>query len=88
MNAYHRPVLDALARHGLRPRPDTPPARLRGQVNDLYRYELRRLRDALLGGRIPKADYAGLVVETRKRYWLLSVPVAAWTVTPEPPSRP
>ena len=48
-------VLEALARHGLRPRPDTPEALLRAHVNDLYRYEIRQLRARLLRGTIPKA---------------------------------
>jgi hypothetical protein len=44
----------------------------------LYCYELRRLRRALLAGRIPKADYAGHVVALRKRYWLVSLPLDRW----------
>ena len=31
---------------GLRPTPDTPPALVRDALSDLYRYELRRMRDA------------------------------------------
>jgi hypothetical protein len=75
---YRQEVLDELARHGLIPRPDTSPRALRDAVSDLYRYEIRRLRDALLAARIPKRDYASRVVELRKRYLLLSIPVALW----------
>lgn len=75
---YHPHILDALSGHGLVPRPDTSPEFLRDAVRDLYRYEIRRLRDALLARRIPKADYAGHVVALRKRYLLLSVPLAGW----------
>ena len=32
-------------------------------LNDLYRYELRRLRDRLLRREIPKPDYYAHVVE-------------------------
>ena len=42
-------------------------------------YQIKILRAELLDGRIPKADYANHVVELRKRYWLLSVPVQLWT---------
>ena len=74
-------MLDALARHGLKPLASTPPDMLRDAVLDLYKYEIRRLRTELLGGRIRKRDYAGHVVQLRKRYWLLSLPVQLWTPT-------
>jgi hypothetical protein len=75
---YRQDVLDELVRHGLIPRPATSPQALRDAVSDLYRYEIRRLRDELLAHRIPKRDYASRVVELRKRYLLLSIPVALW----------
>lgn len=71
-------VLDALASHGLCPRHDTPIDVLRGQVNDLYRYEIRQLRARLLAGGIAKADYADAVRQLRLRYLLLSLPRAQW----------
>jgi hypothetical protein len=76
---YRPEVLAELARHGLIPRPETTPQTLRDAINDLYRYEIRRLRDELLANRIAKRDYAGLVVELRKRYLLLSVPITLWS---------
>jgi hypothetical protein len=76
---YFPRVLEELARHGLVPRSDTSPARLRDAVRDLYKYEIRRLRDALLAGRIAKVDYAGHVVALRRRYPLLSLPLDLWT---------
>jgi hypothetical protein len=75
---YDPRVLDELARHGLVPRTSTPPQFLRDAVRDLYRYEIRRLRSDLLSGRFARRDYAGQVMELRKRYWLLSVPVELW----------
>ena len=75
---YHTRVLDELARHGLKPLRSTPPDRLRDAVRDLYKYEIRRLRAELLAKRIRKQDYAGHVVELRKRYWLLSIPTELW----------
>ena len=76
---YHQQILDELAGHGLIPRPDTPPQFLRDAVRDLYKYEIRRLRDRLIAGKIAKRDYSGHVVALRKRYWLLSVPTQVWT---------
>lgn len=77
---YHANVLEELARHGLRPRPDTSPERLRDAVLDLYKYEIKRLRADLLANRFPRRDFAGHVVELRKRYLLLSIPVDLWLV--------
>jgi hypothetical protein len=76
--AYRPEVLDELARHGLRPRPDTGPEILREQVDDLYRFEIRALRDRCVAGEFPRRDLAGHVRELRKRYMLLSLPVAHW----------
>jgi hypothetical protein len=76
---YHPRVLDELARHGLRPLPSTAPGPLRDAVRDLYKYEIRKLRSEVLAGRIRRPDYAGHIIELRKRYRLLSVPTALWT---------
>jgi hypothetical protein len=75
-------VLDALAGHGLGPRPETPVDLLRAQVSDLYRYEIRQLRARLLAGQIPKASYADAVRALRRRYLVLSLPTAQWRETP------
>ena len=77
---YRRVVLQALAGHGVRPSPATRPALVHEFVNDLYRYELRRLRDRHVRGDIPKNDYSTRVVELRKRYMLVSVPLHHWTL--------
>jgi hypothetical protein len=71
-------ILEALAEHGLRPNPDTPAARLREQINDLYRIEIRKLRDRCRAGEFPTTELAPRVVELRKRYMLLSIPVERW----------
>jgi hypothetical protein len=80
---YYPRVLDELRSHGLDPRPATPPGRLRDAVRDLYRYELRRLRSDLLAHKIRREDYAGHVIDLRKRYLLLSIPIELWTVPGE-----
>jgi hypothetical protein len=78
MYRYRAPILEALSEHGLVPAPHTAPRLLRHAVNDLYRYEIRRLRDGLVAGRIPKPDYVSHVIALRKRYLLLSVPLELW----------
>jgi hypothetical protein len=80
---YHQEILEELARHGLRPLATSAPDRLRDAVRDLYKYEIRRLRDAYLEGQFPKPEFAGRVVELRKRYWLLSIPTGLW-LNPSP----
>jgi hypothetical protein len=75
---YHAWVLEALAVHGVRPGAATPPELPREFVNDLYRYELRRLRAALLAGEFPKTEYYGRVVALRRRYPLLSLEPGRW----------
>lgn len=75
-------VMDELARHGLSPKPGTTPERLREQINDLYRIEIRRLRDRCRAGEFTIRELPGYVVELRRRYLLLSIPLARWTVLP------
>lgn len=85
MTRYHyRPdVLALLWSHGVQPRDTTPPALVRGYVNDLYRYELRKLRDRLLVGEIARAAYYDVVVETRNRYRVLALKAPQWLVRQE-----
>jgi len=75
-------VLAELARHGLSPKIDTAPERLREQINDLYRIEIRKLRDRCRAGEFGTKELPGHVVELRKRYILLSIPVSQWVVLP------
>ena len=75
-------ILEALAGHGLRPTADTPVALLREQINDLYRIEIRKLRDRCRAGEFPMTELAPRVVELRKRYLLLSIPIERWVAPP------
>ena len=47
---YKPEILALLAGHGVIPKPTTPPTTARSVVNDIYRYELRLLRDRYLVG--------------------------------------
>lgn len=75
---YRQEVLDLLWAHGVQPTPDTPPEFVREFVNDLYRYELRRLRDRLVRREIPKNTYFAQVVELRRKYPVLSLRLTQW----------
>jgi hypothetical protein len=75
---YPAELVDALLTFGLRPTAMTPPSIVRDALNDLYRYELRRMRDELRAGLVVKTDYVARVVALRKHYWPLTLPLAAW----------
>jgi hypothetical protein len=75
---YRADVLSQLARHGVRPTDSTPPQLVYDFVNDLYRYELRRLRARLVSGAIPKAGYYDRVVALRRQYPLVSIKPELW----------
>jgi len=76
--AYSPEVLGALEKHGVQPTTDTPPELVHEFVSDLYRFELRQLRDRQVRGEIEKQDYSDHVVALRKRYMLVSLPVPHW----------
>ena len=75
---YRADVLEQLWRHGVQPSPATRPELVHEFVNDLYRYELRRLRDRLVRREIPKAGYFDRVVELRRKYPLVSLKAWQW----------
>lgn len=86
MPVYHPHILDALASHGLAPTAATTPQQLRDAINDLYRYEIRQLRDQCRAGVFPVRELSARVVELRRRYLLLSTPLAAWTIVGTDPT--
>jgi len=75
---YRPEVLDQLLRHGVRPTAQTRPELVHEFVSDLYRYELRALRDRLLAKEFPKRDYFGRVVDLRNRYRVIAMRQREW----------
>jgi hypothetical protein len=71
-------VLKQLERHGVRPTSATRPELVHEFVSDLYRYELRRLRDRLVRHEIAKAGYFERVVALRRQYPLVSLKPHEW----------
>lgn len=80
MFTYRADVLDALLQHGVRPTPSTAPELVHEFVSDLYRFELRRLRERLLRQEFPKHEYFARVVELRKKYPIISLKPRQWLV--------
>jgi hypothetical protein len=78
MFEYDPELLEALSALGIIPQPHSTPEKVKEVASDLYRYELRRLRDRLLKREIPKAGYSDRVIQLRRRYWMLSVPLHQW----------
>jgi len=77
---YREDILEQLARHGVRPTPATDPEIVREFVGDLYRFELRKLRDRLLRNEFPKHEYYGRVVALRNAYRVLALKAREWLV--------
>lgn len=75
---YRAEVLAQLWLHGVQPASTTPPELVHEFVSDLYRYELRRLRDRLVRREIPKAGYSDRVVALRRKYPLISIKPSQW----------
>jgi hypothetical protein len=70
---YRSDVLELLLRHGVRPTDRTRPGLVRDFVRDLYKYEIRCLRDRYVRRDFPKAEYAGRVDALRRRYPVLAL---------------
>ena len=75
---YRQDVLDRLWAHGAQPTARTRPELARDFVRDLYKYEIRRLRDRMLRQEFPKAEYSSRVDALRRRYAVLALPASQW----------
>jgi hypothetical protein len=70
---YKPDVLEQLLRHGVRPTDHTAPGLVRDYVRDLYKYEIRRLRDRYLRREFPKVEYSHRVDLLRREYPVLAL---------------
>jgi hypothetical protein len=70
---YRADVLAALPRHGVLPTPQTSPELVRDYIRDLYKWEIRRLRERYLRNEFPKAEYWHRVDQLRRQYPVLSL---------------
>jgi hypothetical protein len=70
---YRPEVLAALLVHGVRPTTHTSPELVRAYVRDLYKYEIRRLRERYLAGEFSKPEYSARVDALRRHYPVLAL---------------
>jgi hypothetical protein len=70
---YRADVLAALPHHGVRPTERTSPELVRDYVRDLYKWEIRKLRERYLRGEFAKQDYWHRVDALRRSYPVLSL---------------
>lgn len=75
---YRQDVLKALLIHGVVPTEHTPPELARDFVRDLYKYELRQLRDRYVRREFPKKEFSDRVVQLRDKYPVLALIARQW----------
>lgn len=78
---YRPDVLAVVWRHGILPTEQTPPELARGYVRELYKYEIRRLRERYLKKEFSKREYYVLVDNLRQQYGVLALVPRQWLVS-------
>ena len=78
MYQYRADILERLWVHGVQPTDRTDPELVRGYVRDLYKYEIRLLRERYLRKEFPKAEYWQRVDALRRQYPVLALPARLW----------
>ena len=75
---YRDDVLAECRKYGVFPTERTPPELARGFINELYKFELRKLRRQYIRREFLKSEYHRLVIQIRDRYPVLALPPRAW----------
>ena len=75
---YRAEVRERLWVHGVQPTDRTPPELVRDYVRDLYKYEIRRLRERYLSREFPKLEYSVRVEALRRQYPVLALRARDW----------
>jgi hypothetical protein len=75
---YPPELVAGLNRIGVPHSGDLSPAVTREAADDIYKDELRALRARLLAGEFDRARYVELIIELRKKFWILTLPLSAW----------
>jgi hypothetical protein len=70
---YRADVLRELEKHGVRPTPRSSPELVRGFVRELYKYQLRLLRERYVKKEFPKAEYYARVEALKNQYPVLAL---------------
>jgi hypothetical protein len=75
---YRADVLAECHKHGVFPTEQTPPELARGFINEIYKFELRKLRDRYIRGEFPKLEYHQRVIQIREKYPVLALVPQLW----------
>ncbi len=75
---YRDDVLAECARYGVFPTERTPPELVRGFINEIYKFELRKLRARYMRREFAKAEYHRRVIEIRDKYPVLALVPRLW----------
>jgi len=75
---YREDVLAELWKYGVRPTEHTPPELARGFINELYKFELRKLRARYMRKEFLKQEYHRHVIVIRDRYPVLALHPRQW----------
>ena len=86
MYTYRADVLQHLLAHGVRPTAHTSPQLVRDFVRDLYKYEIRALRERYVRREFPKLEYAERVEALRRRYPVLALKPSEFLAVQSPNS--
>ncbi len=78
---YRDDVLAELWKYGVRPTEHTPPDLVRSFIRDLYRFEIRKLRDRYMRTEFSKREYFDKVVELRDKYPVLALIASEWVIS-------
>lgn len=84
MYRYRDDVLAECRRYGVFPTAQTPPELARGFISELYKFELRKLRERYIRREFPKPEYHRRVIEIRDKYPVLALPPRLWLRSDEP----
>ena len=71
--SYRPEVLRELERHGVRPTSHSRPDLVREFVRELYKFEIRRLKQRMISNEFPRSEYAERVDNLRRRYPVLAL---------------
>ena len=75
---YREDVLAELWKYGVRPTDHTPPEFVRGFINEIYKYELRKLRGRYIRREFLKQEYHRFVIAIRDKYPVLALHPREW----------
>ena len=75
---YREDVLAELWKYGVRPTEHTPPELVRTFINEIYKVELRKLRERYVRSEFPKREYHRLVIQIREKYPVLALLPRQW----------